>query len=116
MKLLKTLAQQGRTIVCTIHQPSASLFQLFDQVYILAGGNCLYQGTTEKLITYLKDVNIPCPVFHNPADFVIEVACEEHGRDKIDDMIRATNNGRSLDYFEKPDMLRNLQTLRGRQF
>lgn len=69
VSLLKQLAAQGRTIICTIHQPSARLFQQFEQVYILAMGECLYQGGTEKIVPYLQSVNLPCPMYHNPADY-----------------------------------------------
>ncbi|KAI7815560.1 ABC subfamily G member 1 [Rhyzopertha dominica] len=112
IKLLKILARQGRTIVCTIHQPSASLFQLFDLVYVLAAGNCVYQGTTGNLVEFLKDVTLPCPMYHNPADYVIELACAEYGLDKIDMMKKATMNGTSLTYYEDPGALPSLDVLR----
>jgi ABC-type multidrug transport system ATPase subunit/ABC-type multidrug transport system permease subunit len=101
IKLLKKLAGQGRTIVCTIHQPSASLFQLFDQVYVLGAGRCLYQGSTDNLVPFLDQVKYPCPQYHNPADFVIELACEEYGTDIIDTMVTTTGNGKCLTYFNK---------------
>ncbi|XP_034242718.1 ATP-binding cassette sub-family G member 4 [Thrips palmi] len=100
VNLLKLLAMQGRTIVCTIHQPSASLFDQFDHVYVLARGRCLYQGATKQIVPYLATIGVPCPLFHNPADFVIELACGEHGEDKIDMLVAGTENGKSSRWFE----------------
>ncbi|XP_022129072.1 ATP-binding cassette sub-family G member 1 [Pieris rapae] len=73
VKLLKQLARQGRTVVCTIHQPAASLFELFDQAYIIADGLCIYQGDTEAMVPHLSSLGLVCPRHHNPADYIIEL-------------------------------------------
>uniref|UniRef100_A0A336M1M3 CSON010477 protein n=1 Tax=Culicoides sonorensis TaxID=179676 RepID=A0A336M1M3_CULSO len=112
VNLCKTLASQGRTVICTIHQPSAKLFKEFDQVYVLAEGRCLYQGATEKLIPFLDKIELPCPMYHNPADYVIELASGEHGPDKIDIMVEHMANGECLDWFADPSRVQKLEVLR----
>lgn len=92
------MALQGRTIICTIHQPSASLFEVFDQVYVLSAGRCLYQGAVNKLVPFLSDIDAPCPEYHNPADYIIELACEEFGKEVVQRMVTATDNGKSTSY------------------
>lgn len=85
IRLLHDLAKSGRTIVCTIHQPSAAIYELFDYVYLLAEGRCMYEGATKNTIAYFASVGLQCPKYHNPADYMIEVASNEYGnfRDQL---------------------------------
>ncbi|XP_030749381.1 ATP-binding cassette sub-family G member 1-like isoform X2 [Sitophilus oryzae] len=83
IEMLKSLAQKGRTIICTIHQPSAPLYMTFDHVYIMAQGKCIYQGLPQNTISFLASAGYICPQYHNPADFLMEVANGEYG-DSVD--------------------------------
>lgn len=69
MKLLKQLAENGRTIVCSIHTPSAKIFELFDTVYILNEGQCLFNGFGPHIVEFLENFGLTCPKQHNPADY-----------------------------------------------
>ncbi|KAH8656551.1 BcATRO, ABC transporter [Tricladium varicosporioides] len=77
--LLEKLTKSGQAILCTIHQPSAMLFQRFDRLLFLAkGGRTVYYGEVghnSKVLTSYFERNgaHPCPPDANPAEWMLEV-------------------------------------------
>lgn len=77
--LMEKLTKSGQAILCTIHQPSAMLFQRFDRLLLLAkGGKTVYFGEVGKNSSTLLDYfarngGAPCPTNANPAEYMLEV-------------------------------------------
>lgn len=69
IELLRNIAHGGRTVVCSIHTPSARMFEMFDHVYVVAKGKCAYQGKGQNIVQFVREINIACPRHYNPADF-----------------------------------------------
>ncbi|KYN14318.1 ATP-binding cassette sub-family G member 4 [Trachymyrmex cornetzi] len=76
---LQTLAKSGRTVICTIHQPSAAVYQMFDYIYLVVDGHCLYAGTPDNTVSYFAQQGFQCPQYHNSADYMLEVINQEYG-------------------------------------
>ena len=59
MRVVKNIAATGRTVLCTIHQPSAEVFYLFDYLLLLkSGGETVYFGPLgdegEEIVEYFE--------------------------------------------------------------
>lgn len=77
VRFLKKLAAAGQSIVCTVHQPNAMLFENFDRLLLLAkGGRTIYHGPIGKdskvLREYLARNGAECPADANPAEFMLD--------------------------------------------
>lgn len=94
IRLLKSLAKQNKTIVCTIHQPSATTFALFDHIFVLARGQCVYQGGPSVLVPFLNRLNLKCPKHYNPSDYIIEL-CDSDGT-IVSALSNETQNGKLI--------------------
>lgn len=68
---LNGLAQQGRTVIFTVHQPSAEIFEMLDQLLFLSRGRIQYLGSRETVVDYFADIGYSCPDWENPADYVL---------------------------------------------
>lgn len=78
IRFLRKLVDGGQAVLCTIHQPSAVLFDAFDSLVLLAkGGKMTYFGETgedsQKVLDYFAKNGAPCPPDVNPAEHIVEV-------------------------------------------
>ncbi|KAI4732022.1 putative ABC multidrug transporter [Aureobasidium sp. EXF-10728] len=103
---LRKLADAGQAVLCTIHQPSAVLFQEFDRLLFLAkGGKTVYFGDIGKnsrtLLDYFEANGARnCEDDENPAEYMLEI-------------VNAGSSGQGPDWHEvwkKSDECKGVQT------
>ena len=76
MASVRNIANHNRTVVCTIHSPSESVFRLFDSLILLALGRQTYFGSVGEAVDYFARPPIGWHMApgKNPADFVMEAS------------------------------------------
>ncbi|KAJ4488579.1 P-loop containing nucleoside triphosphate hydrolase protein [Lentinula aciculospora] len=90
IKMLKSLASKGRTIICTIHQPRHDIFLLFDCVTLLSQGFPVYSGPTNQSVAWFEGL-LPGSFSEliNPADYLIGVAAVDNRTPDAESKTRA---------------------------
>lgn len=80
MRTVRNTVDTGRTVVCTIHQPSIDIFEAFDELFLLKrGGQEIYVGPlgrySNQLIKYFEDIQGVAKIKdgYNPATWMLEV-------------------------------------------
>lgn len=74
MEVLQGLANEGRTLILTIHQARSDLFNRFGNVLLLArGGSPVYAGAAREMLGYFGRQGYECPTHTNPADFALDM-------------------------------------------
>ena len=68
LKVLKDLANQGKTIITSIHQPNSESFLNFDKLLMLSDGNVVFFGKPSDSLAYLRTQGHACPAGYNLAD------------------------------------------------
>ncbi|KDP40865.1 hypothetical protein JCGZ_24864 [Jatropha curcas] len=81
MRTVRNTVDTGRTVVCTIHQPSIDIFEAFDELLLMKrGGQVIYLGplgrNSHKIIEYFEAISgVPkIKEKYNPATWMLEVS------------------------------------------
>ncbi|EOA23550.1 hypothetical protein CARUB_v10016744mg [Capsella rubella] len=74
METLQKLAQDGHTVICSIHQPRGSVYAKFDDIVLLTEGALVYAGPAGKEpMSYFGNFGFLCPEQVNPAEFLADL-------------------------------------------
>ncbi|KAE9585270.1 putative xenobiotic-transporting ATPase [Lupinus albus] len=69
IQALTNIASNGeKIIICSIHQPSSEVFNLFHDLLLLSTGETVYFGQAKTALKFFADAGFPCPTRRNPSD------------------------------------------------
>ncbi|XP_069363366.1 protein brown-like isoform X3 [Maniola hyperantus] len=121
--VLKQLASSGKTVICSVHQPSSDLFKEFTSIALMSDGRLVFHGSQEDCKKLFKRFNLRCPKNYNPAEFYIKAVSESSSDyekvlenncdqpDEGDESGSVATTGAHLSYTHQRFWLRQVQLL-----
>lgn len=98
METLRALAEDGHTVVCSIHQPRGSIYSKFDDLILLSSGAVVYAGPAQDhALSYFAHLGHRCPEHTNPAEYFADLISVDYSSEeneaatckKIADLVEA---------------------------
>lgn len=73
MRTLKAIARIGITVISIIHQPRMEIFEMLDQLILLANGQIIYEGPEDYVQQYFENCGFTFPPHANSGDVVTDI-------------------------------------------
>ncbi|XP_062170767.1 ABC transporter G family member 7 isoform X2 [Alnus glutinosa] len=111
METLRQLAQDGHTVICSIHQPRGSVYGKFDDIVLLTEGVLVYAGPArEEPLAYFSEFGYHCPDHVNPAEFLADLISIDYSsaesvsssQKRIDDLVESFSQQSSTILYATP--------------
>ncbi|KAL5750509.1 hypothetical protein ACOSP7_025112 [Xanthoceras sorbifolium] len=109
MRAVRNTVDTGRTVVCTIHQPSIDIFEAFDELLLMKRGGRVINGgklgvQSQIMVDYFQAISgiTPIPSGYNPATWMLEVttpAIEQRLSVDFADLYRKSDQYRTAKIF-----------------
>lgn len=73
MSLLRKVANEGTTVVCTIHQPRPAIAKAIDSFLVLSSGHQIFFGSGQDMLEHFAQLGYICPAGENPLDYILDL-------------------------------------------
>ncbi|XP_065217137.1 protein scarlet-like isoform X2 [Planococcus citri] len=116
MTIMKKMTEQrGKTIICSIHQPSEKILNLFHQIILLYDGNVAFSGTTGDALEFFQSIGYYYNKEQNPGDYLVKSVsvvpgCESESIDKVAEICYKFERSRYAKYVYERIELETKQT------
>lgn len=124
METLSQLAQDGHTVICSIHQPRGSIYYKFDDIVLLTEGSLVYAGLArDEPLEYFAKLGYSCPDHVNPAEFLADLISVDYSssssihssQKRIDGLVEAFSR-QSASYIYATPLISGNKFLGGMKF
>lgn len=91
LSVFRELVNEDRTVVASLHQPSAEAFSVFDSLILLSQGRIIYWGPSDNAINFFNNspLGFDFSLYNNPVDFITDISsCTIHGKSLFADDLR----------------------------
>ncbi|KAI0969524.1 hypothetical protein F4678DRAFT_481117 [Xylaria arbuscula] len=73
MRTLKAIARLGISVIVIIHQPRMEIFEMLDELILLANGQIIYEGTEDGVQQFFENVGFRFPEHANTGDVITDI-------------------------------------------
>ncbi|KAI1118600.1 hypothetical protein F5Y14DRAFT_220152 [Nemania sp. NC0429] len=73
MRTLKAIARLGISVIVIIHQPRMEIFEMLDDLILLANGQVIYEGSEDGVKEYFQDEGFRFPEHANNGDVITDI-------------------------------------------